>query len=117
MSSVLTNAVVGIILGGLASGFGAFVGWLASNESFIPRKFVVGILTGTTAGILVGFGSAPVFAEIESDLALLIVYGEIFGTALAATWGGPKLSSMINNRLSGTADTKPADTTTPATPS
>ena len=70
-------------------------------------------MTGTTAGVLVGFGSAPVFAEIESELALLIVYGEIFGTALAATWGGPKISSMINNRFSGTADTKPAQAPTP----
>ncbi|WP_411753303.1 hypothetical protein [Serratia sp. (in: enterobacteria)] len=106
MSTVLTNAIIGIIIGGLASAFGAFMGWISSNDPFIARKFVTGILTGTVAGILVGFGSAPVFAEIESDLALLIVYGEIFGTALAATFLVPKISHAINTRVTGTADTE-----------
>lgn len=121
MSSVVSNALVGIVIGGLASAFGAFLGFLASNEPFIGRKFVTGILTGTVAGVLIGFGSAPVFAEIQSDLALLIVYGEIFGSALAATWGVPKVSGAVTSRVlellgRGGTGTEPSPSVTPTPP-
>ena len=95
---VLLNALIGIIIAGAASAFGATLGWLASGDAFVPRKFATGILTGTLAGVVIGFGSIPLFAEIDSTVALLIVYGEIFGTALAATFVVPKVSAANQTR-------------------
>lgn len=95
---VFINAIVGVIVGALASAFGATLGWLASGDQFIARKFATGILVGAVSGIIIGFGSIPLFQDVESSTALLIVYGEIFGTALAATFVVPKVSGAIATR-------------------
>lgn len=95
---ILINALIGIIIGGAASAFGATLGWLSSGDAFIPRKFATGILTGTVAGVIIGFGSIPLFNEVETSTALLIVYGEIFGTALAAVFLVPKVSGAVSTR-------------------
>lgn len=109
---VLTNALIGIVLGGFASALGAVLGWLSSGDEFIPRKFITGIVTGVIAGVLVGFANVPVFAQVTDDLALLVIYGEIFGTALAATLAAPKVAGAIATRVTGTADTDPQPTVT-----
>lgn len=108
LEPTLINALIGVIVGGLASAFGATLGWLASGDVFIPRKFASGILVGVVTGVLIGFGSIPLFEEVQSGTALLIVYGEIFGSALAAVFVVPKISGAIQTRK----DETPAEPTT-----
>lgn len=105
IDATLLYPLIGIIIGGLASAFGGVLGWLASGEAFFPRKFASAILVGTVSGVLIGFASIPLFNEISTNTALLIVYGEIFGTALAATFVVPKVSGAIATRTAEPAPT------------
>jgi len=107
---LLTNAIIGLILGGAAGALGAYLGWSSGTEPFIARKFVTGIITGVIAGILVGFANVAAFKSVADDITLLVIYGDIFGAALAATLGAPKVSGAITTRLQG--DTTTTTTTT-----
>jgi len=97
---LLTQAIIGLILGGAAGALGAYLGWSSGTEPFIARKFVTGIITGVVAGVLVGFANVAAFKNVTDDITLLVIYGDIFGAALAATLGAPKVSSAITTRIS-----------------
>ncbi len=92
---LMTNVGVGFVIGAVSGAFGAFMGWNSSGEAFISRKFITGLATGIVAGISLVFANLLVFQTVTDQMALLIIYGDIFGGALAATWGVPKIADAI----------------------
>lgn len=94
MFDLLTNALIGIGIGGVTGAVGAFLGWNSSGEPFITRKFITGVATGAITGIGLGFLNALAFKNVTDELALLVIYGDIFAGALAATLAVPKVSAF-----------------------
>ena len=108
MSELLTNALIGLILGTASGALGAYLGWSASGDAFNARKFVTGLVTGAVAGLLVGFANVIAFQGVTNEIALLVIYGDIFGLGLAATLTAPKVSSAITTRLNPEPTPAPA---------
>jgi hypothetical protein len=106
VTEIMQNALIGLALGIGAGALGAFAGWASGGEQFIARKFVTGIVIGAIGGLLAAFAQIPLFAQITDELALLVIYGDIFAAGLVATWGVPKATSAINTRLNPTPTTQ-----------
>src|SRR6185503_17938189 len=103
VTEIMVNALIGLGLGGGAGALAAVLGWFSVEQAFIARKFVTGLI----AGLMIGFASVPVFANVTDDIALLVIYGEIFGSAVGVSLAAPKVSGAITTRLAGTTETKP----------
>jgi len=107
VTEIMVNALIGLGLGGGAGALAAVLGWFSVEQAFIARKFVTGLVTGLIAGLMIGFASVPVFANVTDDIALLVIYGEIFGSAVGVSLAAPKVSGAITTRLAGATETKP----------
>lgn len=86
--------MIGIGIGGMTGALGAFLGWNSSGDPFNTRKFITGVVTGTITGVGIGFLNALAFKNVTDELALLLIYGDIFSGALAATLAVPKVSAF-----------------------
>ena len=107
VTELMTNAIYGLLLGIAAGALGAYVGWASGGDAFNARKFSTGLVTGAIGGLLAAFAQIPLFAQVTDELAMLVIYGDIFAAGLVATWGVPKAANAIATRVTGTSETQP----------
>lgn len=72
------NVIIGFVIGAFSGAFSAFIGWNKSNEDFVPRKFIAGVITGVIAGLALVLGVVSQIQGAVDQTALIIVYVGIF---------------------------------------
>lgn len=98
---------VGFVVGGLGGALSAFLGWNASGESFIAKKFIAGLATGIIAGISLVFVNLQGFKAVTDDFTLIALYGTILAGALGMDFLRARISDAIINKTTEETTAKP----------
>ena len=109
----IVSLIAGILVGGAAGALSAFIGWLASNEPFVGRKFGVGLVTGIMAGLGLVFLNLSQLKGAADEYELATLLFTIAVAAMGADYARERVGTAVSNKPSNPTTTT---TTTPINP-
>ena len=82
LDPVAINVIVGFVIGAVGGALSAYIGWNKSDEPFVAKKFIAGVITGVLTGIALVVGLVGTIQSAVDQTALILVYIAIILSAI-----------------------------------
>ena len=101
LDPVAINVIVGFVIGAVGGALSDYIGWNKSDEPFVAKKFIAGVITGVLTGISLVLSLVASIQSAVDQTALIIAYIGI----LLASVGVDNLRTGISASI--TKETQP----------